>query len=242
MTVLGYFIMRFIEFLHKHGRQIIRFLFILLLSLLVNIFLIPDRQIPENLPRITEENVTYIDLNPLNITQSVQDSINSGNLNELIWDKIYFGYGRDRFCFKIINYSDDTNVSVSYNLNNFKEIKSKKCFDIPQDSDKITFNLKYNFKFTLSKINPQKIVNESDCIPGTIDEVHGTCITNESIKNAKTEIVFFPEIKTYFEANGFHKFIKFLWVFLLTGIVYWNITRVYVFIRDGLSKPRRQNQ
>jgi hypothetical protein len=216
------------ECFYKHNGQIIRFFIILFLAIFVNIFLIPDRQFfADNLPLIEKGNSSYIDsdyLNALklNITQQIQDSINSGNLAEVFWKIVYLGNGVDNLCYQI----NDSNIAIilndtvtghDYLLIN----KESKCFDATKPRPALSYII------TISPYNSQ----EQMCIPGKSFWENSTYYTEVSKEHYEI-----PSIPTYFEANNFHKSIKFILIFILTGIVCWNVTRVYIFIRDGFRK------
>jgi hypothetical protein len=248
--------MKIKEICKENKKRIIRFSIILILTLLVSIFLIPDRKILiDNVPIIEKNNQSYIDFNTLkeNITQQIQKSIDSGNIIEIFWKTMYSGGGLDKLCYEIGNNPSNMIVTLNDSLGRSYEIVSSKCFD----ATKPLPDFNYNIMFTIP-YSPGGLTNKSECINGTISEVSHpckvnnkiydcySCLTNRSIENAQTETFYFPEIKRYFETGWFHKTIKFIFIFILTGIVCWNITRVWVLIRDGIpssnSKKDKSNK
>jgi hypothetical protein len=222
------------EFFFKYDWVIIRFLIILFLAILINVYLIPDRKIiADNIPQFSEGNQTYYNLSSFNVNQLIQNSIDSGNIIEIFWNIAYFGYGTEEFCFGI---SESGNMSVSVNQTILGIVKIKdnnNCFYIG-NKDRIEIpNYIYSIPITITQNDSQVSAAYKDmCIPGK------TFYCDGSYCAQSTQTFYnFPKMNSpYFEADGFHKMIKFLWVLLLSGLFIWNVTRVYIFIRDGLKK------
>ncbi len=212
----------------------------LVLAILINVFLVPDREVPDNLPRIVQDNITYINLSQNDLENNIQESINSGSFAEILWKIIYLGSGRDKLCFESFGGSPEFNVSVNNDFGEFYNLTNKKCFSIPKRKDKTTFNLKYHLMLTIPQIESGKIVDKSECLPETIDEsINETCILDGVsyichpcyTSPVRVEYGPLPEIKTYFEANLFHKFIKFLFVFIVTSMFIKELVETFDFFK-----------
>ncbi len=215
--------------------RLIRFFLILVFALWINFYLIVDLKInSDEFNRMKIDNTTYVDLRGFDLTQ---EDLRSGNLNIIFWKSIYLGGLRDRICFEKENPLDNKGFYASYNNGEFYEVLNKECFSIDNDEEYITFDLKYNFEIILPELEePLSPVNKSECIPDTINEEAHTCLTKEGIKNAKALEVFFPETNVYFEANWFHKLIKFIFIFFSTGAVLWAFSRTFFLIKYGWEK------
>lgn len=231
------------EILNKISRfcskkaKVIRFLLILVIALWVNFYLIPDLKIPvSNIPQSVENNITYLELGTY--FQVTPEDLGSGNINTVFWKIIYLGSGKDHICFEKSNSTENETVSTDYNNEEFFNISKKNCFDIPKGTYKIKApNLKYDFKIIIPANIPlpseRRIVNKSECVWFTGEN---TCITQEGIDNAVTLEMYFPNVEVYLEANWFHKFIKFVFIFFSTGAVLWGFTRTFYLIKYGWDK------
>jgi hypothetical protein len=226
-----------ISLLYNKRARIIRFLIILTIALWVNFYLIPDLKIPsDNLQKIESNNITYVGLGVFDLTQ---EDLSSGNFDAIFWKIIYLGGGRDKICFEKTNFTNNQTLSVRYNNGELFNVTRKKCINIPDEADKITFQLSYGFTFTLpTNLPSQGEVNKSECLPGTIEEVNDTfgyCYTQRGIDNAVTW-VFYPNGEVYLEPNLFHKVIKFLFIFFSTGAILWGFSRTFYLIKYGWDK------
>lgn len=211
----------------------IRFIIILFLTLWINFYLIPDLKIYSNsLEKVEYNNTTYIALGIFNLDQ---DDLNSGNLNSIFWKTVYLKGGRDKICFEKINRSNDNTFSASYNNGEVFNVTNKRCFYIPKEEDKVTFQVSYGFNFEIPSnlsLSSRRVVNKSECVWITSNE---TCITQDGIDNAVTW-VFHPDGEVYLEANSFHKFTKLLFIFFSTGAVLWAFSRTFYLIKYGWDK------
>lgn len=212
---------------------------ILTLTILTNVYLIPDRQIPANdIPIIYKNGAPYADFNSLksNITQQIQESINSGNLMESFWKMIYLGHGLDKLCYEITNNPDKMAILINDSSGESYEIKNKKCFD----SSKSIPDLSYELTLAIPSNISNNLVNKSECVYFLNESV--PCIVNGEKRvcsSCLTKTIDFiyqtPKIKRYFEAKNFYKGIKFFLIFILMGIICWNVSRIYVLIKDGIK-------
>jgi hypothetical protein len=220
----------------------IRLLIILVFAIWINSY-IPDLKIPADTFNRTilynmtyndvfYDNITFIDLN----TAPNEENLYSLDFNKLLLKILYLNHWKGELCFKKNNLSEENTYSVSYNKKNYKNVTNTNCFGISKKEDKITFDMAGNFYVIIPKIEPLPPVNKSECIPETIDETSHTCLTEAGIKKAQTEIIHFDGVETYVQPKWFYRKIKILWIFLLSGIFIWNITRVYVLIKEGLTK------
>lgn len=242
------------EFFYKYDWQIISFLLILFLAILVNSYIIQDRKISaDNAPIIEENNQTYIDDNLFkkNLIKQIQNSIDSGNLIEIFWKIIYFGPGLDRLCYYNTNTKGVSIMIIDVSGNQYTLI-DKYCFNATEPLPKIGG---YKININISHLNQSRQVSKNECIDYIQENCYsyimngkggvscfGSCITNWSIQNAISEefSLKFPE--KYFEANFniLSQMMKFIFVFLLTGILCWNVTRIWVLIRDGWVRKERK--
>jgi len=218
---------------YTRNAKIIRFSIILIIALWANFYLIPDLKIPSNnLQKIESDNTTYIGLGSFDLTP---EDLTSGNFNSIFWKFIYLGGGRDKICFEKTNLSNNNTFSASYNNGDIFNITNKKCFDIPKEADKITFQVSYGFSFTLPtnlSLSLRRVVNKSECVWITGND---TCITQEGIDSAVTW-VFHPDGEVYLEANLFHKLVKFIFIFFSTGALLWAFSRTIQIILYGWFK------
>lgn len=226
------------ELYDKYG-SIIRFLFILIIALWINYYVLPDLKTPsDNVQKITEANTTYLSFEEgyFNLNQN---DINSGNINALLWKIIYLGGGKDKICFEKTNFSSNETLSASYNGGDFFNVTKKKCINIPKNQDRITFQLSYSFTFNFPEMPAvsKSPVNKSDCVWFT---GNNTCITQYGIDHAVTQ-VFYPNGEVYLEANWFHKFIKFIFIFFSAGAVLWGFSRTFYLIKYGWDKKQSIN-
>jgi len=222
------------EFYNKRG-WIVRIFFILLIALWINFYILPDLKTPsDNVQKITENNLTYLNLQEGYFDLN-QEDLSSGNFNTILWKLIYLGGGRDKICFEKTNFSNNETFSASYNGGEIFNITHKKCFGIPKKQDRITFQLSYGFSFTLPT-TPSPVsknpVDKSECVWITGND---TCITQEGIDNAVTW-VFYPNREVYLEANWFHRIIKFFFIFFSTGAILWGFSRTFYLIKYGWDK------
>ena len=230
MDIMG----RFIEFLKERWKQILGWvLFLLVATFLINTYLIPDRQIPiQDLPRINESNISYIYSSVVrsSITQQIQDSINSGNLMDLFWEVAYLGPGLDKLCFKVDN-TNGTEVNVSHNLGESYLINRIKCFKIPPTENKTTFNLVYESNISVPQfytVAPNLTIlscYNQGCraVPNFGDPV--ISCTQGQCKLLGYHLIityppkYLPYVSVYFEANIFHKIVKFFFIFILVSLL-----------------------
>jgi len=222
-----------IIFFYNKNSILIRFFIILIIALWVNYYLLPDIKVPSNqLERIEVDNTTYIDLGYFNLNQN---DIGSGEINTLFWKILYLGSGKDKICFEKNNISNENTFSASYNQGEFFNVTNKRCFNILEEEDKITFQVSYGFSITLPQnMSPlsRKIVNKSECVWITGEN---TCITQEGMDNAVTWVLQ-PDGQVYLEANWAHKFYKFLFIFFSTGALLWAFSRTLQIIIYGWFK------
>ena len=226
---------RFKEFYEKKG-WIFRIFFIFFIALWINFYILPDLKISsDNLQRFTENNETYLNREEGSFDLK-QEDLNSGNLNTIFWKLIYLGNNEDKICFEK-NLSNSNSFSASYNNGEFFNVTNKKCFNIPNKEEKITFQVSYGFNFSipynLSSPLP-RIVDKSECIWILSNN---TCITQEGIKNAVSFVITTaPTGEVYLTSNPIHKFIKFIFIFFSTGALLWAFSRTIKIIKEGFLK------
>jgi hypothetical protein len=215
-------------------RTLILLLFITLFAILINIYLIPNREISaDNMPTIYQNGTPYADLNSLklNINQQMQNSIDSGNLFEIFWKIAYFGHNLDRLCYIIVNNPNNMTVILNDSSGRSYNITGYKCFD----ATKPLPNFSYILTFTMPSNQSNHLVDKSECVyylnkssPCIVNGVIYTCHT--CLTNPITTEYTFPGIKQYFEAGLFYQWIKFLIILVFTSLLIKELLEVIKFI------------
>jgi len=209
------------EILNKLIKSYYKYRILLLFLLMILITFWANSIIPN--PNIPYGGVAKFKDNLTNETYFDSETIYSLNQNYLIsggnpfWNIMLLGNPSYQICFVVGNVTEDKSVFVSYNKKESVKIERERCFDVLEKSRKNTFNLEYNFNITIPNFPLLPPVNKSDCIPGTIDETSHTCLTEQSIQNAKTSVLHPPAVNIYFGLDKTSKMKKIIFLFVLSG-------------------------
>lgn len=216
---------------------IFKIIIIIGLAIYVNFHLFPSPRTPSNsLELVSINNESYRSLGYFDLNQ---EDRNSGDIGHVLWKVFYLGSGRDKICFEKTNLTDNEIFSASYNNGNFFNVTGEKCFAIPKNEDKITFDLTYTFTFSppsKSSLLLNRVVNKSECIWIT---GNNTCITQEGIQNAKTEIFYFDG-DVYLKANLWHEIMKFVIVIILSAIFVMGFLKILSDLKIWLISNRNR--
>lgn len=210
---------------HTHG-WIFRFILIFLVTFWLSFFIFDSKTYSKGLNRIEENNQTYLVLRgDLDLSS---EELSPGNLNSLFWELISENSWKDKICFKekgsYIEYAnrmdyESVHSFISYNGGAFFEIKGKKCFDVLPEATKLTFD--WNFELELDF---------------ELDEFKKIYINETTYFKKYPGIVIHPEVDTYLKPNLFHESLRFIFLFIFSGIFIWTLTGIFNFIRYGSNK------